>query len=158
MRIKKPQPAYLSRIIRDIKTLRQRRIDRLADYRLYWMPLAACEDSWEDLLRHAATGNPETREAFRKDLTDGDERAKFSATFYDAQRQLNRQRTIDFHKTDQWTERLWNIMKRERELKFKEEGVLEPLRGRSKERKEIVARQLREKRARNKANAVQKGE
>lgn len=51
LRVKKPQPAALSGIIKKRIRSRNLRHDRLEDLNKYWLPLSAREDQWEGLLR-----------------------------------------------------------------------------------------------------------
>lgn len=51
LRIKKPQPPSLSRILRQKIAWRQTSFDRRILIGNYWMPLARQEDEWDEILR-----------------------------------------------------------------------------------------------------------
>lgn len=169
LRIKKPQPAYLSRIIRDKKKQRQKYVD-LEDVMVRWhLPLAEAEDAWDRRVRGLfRTEYPPKADLFPTlapehydddddipNAADGDhgtgKQTAYTPFIRTALSQLKHTRHQMMQRDRAWAKRLWNIVQEERKLKWEEEGVLHPTRGRSMERKQIMARERRERRERNRA-------
>jgi hypothetical protein len=150
LQIKKPQPAYLSRVIRDKKERQQTRVDLVNDMRTWWGPLAQAEDAWEaEIYRACRAEGAGAWELFAGDTkvewTPSEKRERFRDCTHAVLNSMHRTRAIEKRREQEWGRRLWSILMKERELKFQEEGVLVPLMGPNPERKQIMARQRREK-------------
>lgn len=118
LRIKKPQPANLSRVLRNKIDQKQARLARMAVLRNYYVPLAACEDKWDVVLeRECGVVAPAKEvlpgELVREEGSWAEEFDRQAGELMQLQKEESRQRM-------ELGKRMWNIVEVERQLAEKE--------------------------------------
>jgi hypothetical protein len=136
LRFKKPQSRYLSRVIRDKIEQRQKRYDNLTqlDADIGW---AMDEDVWDRTVE--AQARNEGIRGLSSTKVDKVE-SKWQTVFRDSQKQMNDLLATARRREWVFTQAMWGIVKEERELKIKEEGI-------KAYEKEIAGRRRRRPRA-----------
>ena len=109
VRWKKPQPAGVSRVLRQKIENRGRRLHRLWHLEDYWVPLARLEDRWEGLVRGLRGGDEDAEDAARFVVPMETELAAVKRLIYE-----NAVRTTEL------MHRMQAIVDRERELAMEE--------------------------------------
>lgn len=152
LRIKKPQPAYLTRIIRERKVRLQKRVDIWNEIKDYWIPLSQAEDRWEsEISKLCQRKGGSATNSYLKDMQSEMKpgmRFSYSETGHVMAAHISALRKAELDKRFRWAQKLWKIAMQERQLKFEEEGVLVPLLGPFKDRLQIMKHQRRERRSR----------
>lgn len=113
VRWKKPQPKSLSRVLRQNIQRRQRRLNLQVDLADYWVPLAAYEDRWEELVEQQLGKTQD-------ELGEADGRVLFVTSMREELRKVNKLIYEQIVRTKALTDRMQAIVDRERELATEE--------------------------------------